>query len=222
MGFHGNRILRRMVADMIKACGVTSFVETGTCTGITTEYMASSFPSLPIFSCEIDPQYYGPSSARLRVYKNITVSLESSEKFIARLVSEKTLGDFPMFFLDAHWFDYWPLPDEIAAIATLPKSITLVDDFMVPGQGQFEHDNGGGGTIGVNRTKPDSRPCSMALIGSLLPPDCEVGYPNYDKMAAYGNPKAPHLRGHALIVRGAPDTFASVKTGPHYVWGGVR
>ena len=217
MGFHGNQIVRKMVEDMIKKLNVSSFIETGTHTGDTTIYMAWHF-ILPIFSCDISKEYYDLSTNRLAPFKHVKLSLESSEKFIERLINENVLGNFPMFFLDAHWHDYWPLQDEVRNIMKLNNFIILVDDFSVPGQPQFESDAGGGGTIGIHRAQADIRPCSIELFKQYLTSDCEIGYPNYNKTAAYGTPNTPHLRGHAFIVRGAPQEFNEIKINKYYFW----
>jgi hypothetical protein len=219
-GFHGNQVLQRTV-DALIAHGVTSFVETGTHHASTALHMAVRHPMLPIFTCEIDDHCYLTSLGTLRPHRNVQLSKESSEKFIDRLIAENVLGDLPMFFLDAHWYDYWPLPDEVASIAKLPKFIILVDDFEVPGQSHFETSAGGGGTIGEHRSKPDNRPCSMALVGSALPQDCEVAYPKYGKLEAFGNPKTPHLVGYVLIMKGLSD-ISALKTDVLHSWGGVR
>jgi hypothetical protein len=222
-GFHGNLILHTMVDDIISKLGVTSFVETGTQYAYTTIHVASRHSTLPVFTCEIDPVCFSKSAEKLITYPNISIFMESSEKFIDRLITEKTLGNFPMFFLDAHWNDYWPLLDEVINISKLSRFIILIDDFMVPGRSQFEHEPGGGGTLGEHRTKPDNRPSSMALIGRHLPPDCEVGYPNYDKLEAYGTPSVPHLRGHVFIIYGGQlETLTEIKLSSHYSWGGIR
>lgn len=219
-GFHGNRVLQRAVNDLVQA-GVTAFVETGTHYAATALYMARRYPSLPVFTCEIDDACHAASAVALKPCQNAQLSKESSEKFVTRLVSGNMVGDFPMFFLDAHWFDYWPLPDEVATIAALPKFVILVDDFMVPGQNHFETSAGGGGTIGVHRTKPDTRPCDMSLVKHLLPQDCEVGYPRYTKLEAYGNPAVPHLVGYVLVVRGV-QVPGGLKADPLHSWGGIR
>lgn len=219
-GFHGNQVLQRMVDQMVARAGVTSFVETGTHYAHTTLHMASRHPGLPIFTCEINPTYYAASLLALRPHANVQVSPESSEKYVVRLIGENALGAVPMFFLDAHWHDYWPLPDEVREIAKLPKFVILVDDFMVPGQAQFETSAGGGGTIGEHRTKPDTRPCDMSLIGQLLPADCAVGYPQYGKVEAYGTPHTPHLVGYVIIMRGIGEDGV-VLDGMHS-WGGIR
>lgn len=218
-GFHGNPIVQRLVNTLIGRAGVTSFVETGTHYAFTAVYMAHSHPTLPVFTCEIDDRCHAASLAALRPYQNASLSKESSEKFIDRLIAENALGGLPMFFLDAHWFDYWPLVDEIAAIGKLPRFIAMVDDFMVPGQSQFGYDVGGGGTVGLHRTKRDDRPCDMSLIGSLLPVDCQVGYPNYGVADV---PEASHLRGHVVIAHGVGDMLAFSGNDAHYFWGGIR
>jgi hypothetical protein len=220
-GFHGNRILQRTVDALVLQAGVTAFVETGTHRADTTVHVASRHPSLPVFTCEVDPGYLAISKAAVAPHANVRLSGESSEKFIDRLIVENALGGLPLFFLDAHWYDYWPLPDEVTSIAKLPRFIFLVDDFAVPGQPHFETSAGGGGTIGEHRSKADTRPCSMALIGSLLPADCEVAYPTYGKMEAYGSPKVPHLVGYVIVAKGV-HSIDAIKTDPMHSWSGIR
>jgi hypothetical protein len=217
-GFHANKILQRTVNTLITQAGVTSFVETGTYLAYTTAYVAIQHPTLPIFTCEIDDQCHATSCIALKSFSNVRLSKESSEKFIDRLVMEKVLGDMPMFFLDAHWNDYWPLLDEVVNIAKLPKFIILVDDFMVPGQSHFATSAGGGGTPGVNRTTIDMRPCDMTLIGSSLPQGCEVAYPTYSKEAIR---EAWHVVGYVLIMKGVSGIDA-LRAEPLHSWGGIR
>lgn len=217
--FHNNIILQRMIKILITKFNVTSFLETGTYCAGTTTYMALNYVDLPIFTCEINENYFQACSKRLSKYKNVTISKESSEKFIIRLIKEKTLGDFPMFFLDAHWYDYWPLQDEIANIGILPKFIILIDDFKVPNHPKFGNDAGGGGTLGIHRSKRDIRPCSMELIEQHLPLNCEVGYPNYDEKEV---PGVSHFRGHAFVIRGLDDkSMEEIKENKYFTWGKI-
>ncbi len=216
-GFHGNKVLHRLVDNLIEKSGISSFVETGTHYAATTIHVASRHPQLPVFTCEINREYHDASAKRLEPHKNVRLSLESSEKFIARLLAGNDLGSKPLFFLDAHWHDHWPLPDEVAAIAKLPAFALLVDDFAVPGQGHFETSAGGGGTIGEHRTKPDKRPCDMSLISPLLPKGCDMAYPAYGKLEAFGSPNVPHLVGYVLVAKGMDLTGAKA-IGLH-TWG---
>lgn len=220
-GFHGNRAHHKLVYGLIEKCGVTSFVETGTHYGATTRHVASRCPQLPVYSCEINDEYYAESARRLAQFQNVKVSQESSEKFVSRLVEEGVLGDLPMFFLDAHWHDYWPLADECAAVGKLPRFVLMVDDFLVPGRPHFETSAGGGGTIGVHRTKADKRPCAMPLIQQHLPAECLVGYPTYGKMEAFGRPNVPHLVGHVAVLHGV-ELPEEIRADSLYEWGGIR
>lgn len=220
-GFHGNRIHHRLIDSLIAQCGVTDFVETGTHYGASTKYMASRHPKLPMFTCELNEEYFQEAARRLAVFPNVTVAHESSEKFIARLIDQDDLGKVPLFYADSHWNNFWPLKDEVESIGQLPKFILMVDDFAVPGRPWFETSPGGGGTIGVHRTKPDNRPCAMSLIGEFLPDDCLVGYPTYTKKEAFGNPNAPHLVGYCVVLHGVelPD---DIREDPMHEWGGKR
>jgi hypothetical protein len=215
--FHGNELHRHVINTLIEKCDVTSFVETGTYGGDSTSYIASKHPSLSVFTCEINEAYFKNASKKLKNFKNVKASNESSEKFITRLVSEGVLGKLPMFFLDAHWHDYWPLKDEVTIIGTLPAFILMIDDFRVPNCPWFESSSGGGGTIGVHRTQPDTRPCNMSLIDEHLPDDCLVGYPTYTKKEA---PPPTRLVGHSIILHGVdlPEELDDSM----YEWGSKR
>lgn len=219
-GFHGNKILQNTIDVIIKQAGVTSFVETGTHYAATALYMAKKY-SIPILTCEIEDDCYNSCLNVLRPYTNVRLSKESSEKFIARIIQEGVLGDAPLFFLDAHWYDYWPLPDEVGLISKLDKFIILIDDFAVPGQGQFETSAGGGGTVGVHKSKLDTRPCAMSLISPHLPQNCNVMYPAYGKLEAYGNPMTPHLVGYTIIMYNIQD-IKDTMVEKFHTFGGIR
>jgi hypothetical protein len=220
-GFHRNKVLQQ-VADGFVDGGATSFVETGTHHATTASYMALRHPRLPIFTCEIDDQCLAISASVLRGRANVHLSRMSSEKFVGKLVSEGKLGDMPLFFLDAHWFDYWPLPDEVASIARLTRFAMLIDDFAVPGQGHFETSPGGGGTLGEHRTKEDTRGCDMGLISHLLPDGCDVFYPKYGKAEAFGSLNIPrlHLVGYVSVSKNVPVGF--LEADPLHFRGALR
>jgi hypothetical protein len=197
--FHGNIVLHRFVENLILNYGINCFVETGTHLAHTTEDMALCFPHLSMFTCEIDDNYFIQSEKKLKPYSNVTISKESSEKFINVLINNKFLQDTPLFFLDAHWNDYWPLKDEVQLISQLKRFVILIDDFLVPNQPQFETSPGGGGTVGIHRKQEDIRKCDINLIKNVLPINCKIGYPNYNKIEAYGRYDVPHLVGYVII-----------------------
>lgn len=90
----------------------------------------------------------------------------SSEKFLLEICSKQFLGDLPLFYLDAHWYDYWPLPDKIRIItAKLENAIIIIDDFEVPDRPDFKFCRGGGGSPKFSgRTTVDERACNLSLI----------------------------------------------------------
>ena len=218
-GFHGNKLLQNIVKQIIEKKKVSSFIETGTYDGRTTSFIAEHFDKLQIYSCDIDEKIYNFAKKALSKYKNVKLFLESSEKFIEKLLkkdSENSIGSLPMFFLDAHWYDYWPLKDEMKLITSLEKFIVLVDDFEVPGKPEFGNDNGGGGTIGVHRTTYDSRPCNIDLFSEYIPEGCLIGYPSYTKKEALSAGSLTHFRGHAFFIHGVE--IDDIKENSFYKW----
>ncbi len=51
-------------------------------------------------------------------------------------------SELPLFYLDAHWYNYWPLLNEINAISEHFKDncIIIIDDFLVPGRPELTFD----------------------------------------------------------------------------------
>jgi predicted O-methyltransferase YrrM len=140
-GFHSDKIFQSLVKEIVLSLPITSFIETGTYLGASTKYVASIKPDLPIFSCEIQKKFFIVSKIRLRKFKNIRLYLGSSPIFLQELINSNFLGNLPLFFLDAHWYDYWPLEDEIKIItSSIAKAIIIIDDFEVPGRPEFNFD----------------------------------------------------------------------------------
>src|SRR5262249_31264967 len=140
-GFHRDKIYRALMVEVLQALPVSSFVETGTWRGDSTQTIAMRHPSLPIFTSEVVEKSYDLARAVLKRYPNITQDLGTSDEFIARLIAEKKLGELPFFFLDAHWHTYWPLRTELKYISGARlRAIMVIDDFEVPGQPQFGFD----------------------------------------------------------------------------------
>jgi hypothetical protein len=60
---------------------------------------------------------------------------------MGEMLEARQLGDRPLFYLDAHWYDYWPLCDEIRLISNhLHEAIIIIDDFEVPGRNDCSFD----------------------------------------------------------------------------------
>lgn len=115
--------------------GCDALIETGTHYGETTEYLARAYPDLPIYSCEISG-CYDDARRRLAKYSNVFLRKQSSPEFLKSLPSQNC----PLYFLDAHWGDYWPLSDELAAIR---HGVVCIHDFDI-GHPDFGFDSYGG------------------------------------------------------------------------------
>jgi len=51
------------------------------------------------------------------------------------------IGGNPMYYLDAHWYEYMPLPDELVCIGDRSeKGVMLIDDFLVPWEPKYMYD----------------------------------------------------------------------------------
>lgn len=137
-GFHDDPVLREMILKILGGFPISSFVETGTYRGYSSGYIASNYKG-PIYTCELIGKFYRESKKNLRQYPNVNIYRGSSKKFIDSL--EGKMGSLPFFFLDAHWYEYWPLLDELESIKKIDKAIILIDDFKVP-DAEFGYDNG--------------------------------------------------------------------------------
>lgn len=111
-------------------------IETGSHVGDTTEYLARTYPWIPVHSCDVDESHVRLAQARTRRLSNAFVVNEDSRKLLARVLSAHQR---PLVFLDAHWGPDWPLKEELALI---DNGIVCVDDFDigVDGYGFDEYD----------------------------------------------------------------------------------
>jgi len=110
---------------LIRRYKCDSIFETGCFLGDTTEYLSKMYPQLTIISCDINDDYFKFTRNRLKKSKNVILENTNSPEVII-----KYQGQFktPFFYLDAHWYGYWPLIDEIRSIQ---KGIVCVDDFNI-------------------------------------------------------------------------------------------
>ena len=118
-GFANDRMLQRMIDELNKQFPVSCFVETGSYLADTTCFMADKYPRLKILSCELNDKFYNQSRERLTGFKNVQLYQQNSPDFIKEIINSGKLGACPLFFLDAHWYDYWPLESEIELITQI-------------------------------------------------------------------------------------------------------
>lgn len=215
--FHGDRCYQQLVLSICAHFPVTSFVETGTYLGDTTEYMANRIAP-PIFTSEVNERFYQFAAERLKRYGNVRASLASSEQMVRGAIEQNLLGPLPFFYLDAHWYDYWPLLDEIELIASrVPRCIVVIDDFEVPGCSEYAFCEGGGGSPEFSgRTTVDKRVCSIDLIQDKLGPPVryQLLYPRYSREEAFGKSDDGTLIGYVALFKNLGSEFKSLTEQP--------
>lgn len=161
-------MINTVAKEIIKLFKVNKFVETGIHQGETLGTVIGWFSEMyedfnniekgryAIYDVDLVREYFDKAVIKYGNYnKNVYIENDSSEKFLKRLIDNNTFGedDICMFYLDSHWYDYWPLRDEIKEILRLEKSIILIDDFYTPGK-PFGYDTYQEVRLDLNYIKP--------------------------------------------------------------------
>ena len=197
--FHKDLIFQSFFDWLIHNFMPKNIVETGTFMGWTTEFMAQNYPFVTINTTEVNTYFYNISKNRLSKYGNVQQFLLSSEQFLLKWLPKVNLQDKCIFFLDAHWEHYWPLPQEIVAIsATQRSAIIIIDDFKVPGHPEYGYDDYGEGKV-----------CNFSAVISSLNPNnsYQALLPNY--AGRHEAKLAEHLRGRLILFQNADDCFVA-------------
>jgi hypothetical protein len=126
--FGGDRYIFDEVSKLVTENNIKTIIETGTYKAETT--LALRLLCTNIHSIEINETYYNRAVENNK--NKINFHLGNSPKILKEILPniERPI----LFFLDAHWYDYNPLLDELKVIAEfgLQDSIILIHDFKVP------------------------------------------------------------------------------------------
>ena len=156
-------------------------IETGTFKGDSTIVFSRIFDRVD--TIEINPSFLDFTKSKIGNRKNINFHLGNSVEVFKTLLP--TLNKFrPIFYLDAHWNDFWPLRDELTLIGQNFKDncIIVIDDFKVPNRPDITFDQ-----YGKNE-------CSMEYIKDNLP---EV-YSSYELIFLI--PKSTSSKAKAVLI----------------------
>jgi hypothetical protein len=133
--FNGDYLILEEFKKLVKEHKVDLIVETGTYLGQTTAALANL---AEVFTYENNADYMDKAALFLNT-QPLTHTIRaifgnSASEMKKTLVYRK--NDKILFFLDAHWYDYCPLLDELKIIADLgiKKPIITIHDFYVPGK----------------------------------------------------------------------------------------
>ena len=146
--FNGDTFIQAQFQKLQKEFNIVNAVETGTCFGSSTIWMASNFAK--VYTCESNQNFYEIASARFKNYGISTIvnGLIDSYVFLKYHIPQNCGNT--IFFLDAHESGkYLPLILELEAIAKLDidKKIIAIHDCKVPNEPNLGYDSYEGSDI---------------------------------------------------------------------------
>jgi len=132
-GFSGDRYLREEFKKLVKKFSIKNIIETGTSKGDTTKEFSKMVEN--VYTIESVKKTYLLSKKTLKEFENIKIYHGSSPDVLRKILP--SIKGNTLFFLDAHWGNYWPILDELKEISKVPslkESIIVIHDFYVPGK----------------------------------------------------------------------------------------
>jgi hypothetical protein len=138
--FNSDPQVENEILKLKKLFNVETVIETGTYIGETTKFFCENFKD--VYGIEISENYYTKTKDTCIEKNNLNLILNSSTNFLNdNLLEIGKDKEVILFYLDAHWDNYWPLKDEIDAISKnyFNRAIIVIDDFYVPNR-DFQFD----------------------------------------------------------------------------------
>lgn len=126
--WHEDDRIEESIRHIIELGKPDRFVETGSHMGWTCHWVAENYPNLPIYTVEVDVEFYNKARENLEPFSQVSVKHGTSPEFLQSLLPVLKNG-LNLFWLDAHWYPPVPLKRECEVVSTLDKYICLIDDF---------------------------------------------------------------------------------------------
>ncbi len=147
----------RELVSLVTLGNCTSIIETGIFHAHTTQFLVNAFPDKRIISVEVVEEYVNNAKALFAKNDRVHIHHGNSSDYLGMILRDTSVvGENPFFFLDAHWYDYLPLLDELKHIFTFGRGIICIHDFQAPDAPEF----GFGSHHG--------RPISLEMIAHVL------------------------------------------------------
>ncbi|WP_344547243.1 hypothetical protein [Actinomadura fulvescens] len=128
-----------LVDELMNLYDLDAICETGCFLGDTTTYLTRRYPRTPVYTCDVDAEHAAVTTHRVAEHWNATVMHGPSPDLVGKVLAEFTR---PLFFLDAHWAESWPLREELELILD-GTAVALIHDFDI-GHPRFSYDSYGG------------------------------------------------------------------------------
>lgn len=130
--FNGDTFVENEFIKLRDEWNITNAVETGSYMFGTTLWLSDNFDK--VYTFEIDNDLYNYGQDKISEKTNIKSYLSNSAEGLGNIINE--LDGNTIFFLDAHWYDYCPLKDELEVISKLKHTpLIAIHDFKTP----YEH-----------------------------------------------------------------------------------
>lgn len=133
------------IQNLINRFNIKKIIETGTYYGWSTKKLAEF--GLEVITIESSKKNYDiavNNLSKLNLYNINTIYGNSPD--VLREILKETDNDI-ILFLDAHWYEYWPIHDELrVCIEKKIKPVIVIHDFFVPdenGNPKFGYDKYG-------------------------------------------------------------------------------
>lgn len=127
------------LAKLKKEHSIDTVVETGTSYGGSTVVFSLLFDE--VHTIEVIPEAFDKAKKNLSRCSNVQPYLGHSTAVLPELC-EKLQSKRVLFYLDAHWYEDFPLLEEIKIISKTHRDrcILVIDDFKVPGRSDVDYD----------------------------------------------------------------------------------
>jgi predicted O-methyltransferase YrrM len=140
--FNQNPHFARKCQQLIHDYVIDAVVETGTYQGATTAWFSHAVPE--VHSIEIEEEFYQVARQNLgEHYDNCVLHFGNSPDVLKQLLPQMKDKRI-LFYLDAHWNNYWPIKAELQAIAqshARGQCVIVIDDFQIPGRSDIPFDS---------------------------------------------------------------------------------
>lgn len=149
----GDLYLIKDIFDVVNTFNIKVIVETGTWKGRSAQLFSAMVEK--IYTIEIKEEFYKDSDF-LSDYPNVYRFLGNSPEVLEKLFINYNL-DNTLFFLDAHWNEYWPIKDEISTITKYkPENcIICIHDIFNPNNEELGYDSYSGQRLDFEYIKPE-------------------------------------------------------------------
>ena len=132
--FNGDFPFKEKLRGLVKEHDLKWVIETGTSCGNSTKALSELFDK--VYTIEVNKDQYDVTLPMLKSLGNVTAYHGHSGKILGSIIKNLDLKGNGAFYLDAHWYDSWPLLDELNAIAESDvkgRCMIMIDDFDIPG-----------------------------------------------------------------------------------------